>query len=142
MSKVTDGQDKALRRRKKRLLHSFKLAQQRQSNPGVGRTWMHDYLAVVLGEFLWMRRKRVDGLRLSDLLGSSRRMRIAKLLSFSSNRDLKTRGRWGSMLRNALKAKVPPSKLANWLAAGGGIAGRARPVRKNRRRYKRPDSRS
>ena len=51
---------------------------------------------------------------------------FAILLRRTSNRDARTRSRWASAMKNAVKNKVRPADLKGWLKDGGRISGRAK----------------
>jgi hypothetical protein len=123
---LTKEQRKALARIRKRLTASFELALKRMSKAGKARTWMIPYLQDMLVEYRRARRKIIDGARLTSVLGHHRHDFFAILLRRTSNRDARTRSRWASAMKNAVKNKVRPADLKGWLEDGGGISGRAK----------------
>ena len=122
---MTPGQRTALTKAKERLIEAFNDALKSMSEPGRARDWFIPYLIELLRVYRELREKKVEGQRLSKLLGNDLRARFGMLLKKSTNRDDRTRSRWAAALALAVKRKVPPKELKVWLAQGGGVAGRA-----------------
>jgi len=123
---LTKGQKKALARVQKRLTASFARSLKRISKAGNARTWMMPYLKKMLAEYRRARQKIIDGASLTSVLGHHRHDFFAILLRRTSNRDARTRSRWASAMKNAVKNNVRPADLKGWLKDGGRISGRAK----------------
>jgi hypothetical protein len=123
---LTKKQRKALARVEKRLTASFERCLKRMSKAGNARTWMIPYLKKLLAQYRRARKQIIDGARLTSVLGHHRHDFFAILLRQTSDRDTKTRGRWASAMKNAVKSKIRPADLEGWLNGGGGISGRAK----------------
>jgi hypothetical protein len=123
---LTKEQRKALARIRKRLTTSFELALKRMSQAGKARTWMIPYLKDMLVEYRRARQKIIDGASLTSVIGHHRHDFFAILLRRTSNRDARTRSRWASTMKNAVKNKVRPADFESWLKDGGGISGRTK----------------
>jgi hypothetical protein len=125
-AKLTKKQRKALARIQDRLTASFARSLKRMSKAGNARTWMMPYLKKMLAEYRRAREKIIDRVSLTSVLGHHRHDFFAILLRLTSNRDARTRSRWASAMKNAVKNKVRPADLKSWLKGGGGISGRAK----------------
>ena len=123
---LTKEQRKALARVQKRLTASFERSLKRMSKAGNARTWMMPYLNKMLAQYRRARKKIIDGAPLTSVLGHHRHDFFAILLRRTSDRDAKTRNRWASAMKNAVKSKIRPADLEGWLKDGGGISGRAK----------------
>jgi hypothetical protein len=123
---LTKKQRKALARVQNRLTTSFKRSLKRMSKAGNARSWMMPYLKDMLAQYRRARKKIIDGSPLTSVLGHHRHDFFAILLRQTSDRDTKTRGRWASAMKNAVKSKIRPADLKGWLNGGGGISGRAK----------------
>jgi len=123
--KITAAQERALNEMYDRLEGAFQKALARGQKPGHARNWMMPYCEQVLRGYNEARRCVVDGVRLTSLIGRTKRSILGELLRRTCNRDVKTRSRWAAMLANAARAKINRADLAQWLAKGGGIAGRS-----------------
>jgi hypothetical protein len=123
---LTKEQRKALARVEKRLTASFERSLKRVSKAGNARSWMMPYLKKMLAQYRRARTKIIDGAPLTSVLGHHRHDFFAILLKRTSNRDARTRSRWASTMKNAVKSKIRPADLEGWLKDGGGISGRAK----------------
>jgi hypothetical protein len=123
---LTKEQRKALARVQKRLTASFKRSLKRMSKAGNARTWMVPYLKKMLAQYRRARKKIIDGAPLTSVLGHHRHDFFAILLRQTSNRDARARSRWASTMKKAVKSKIRPADLKDWLKVGGGISGRAK----------------
>ena len=117
---LTKEQRKALARVEKRLTASFERSLKRVSKAGNARSWM------MLAQYRRARTKIIDGAPLTSVLGHHRHDFFTILLRRTSDRDARTRSRWASAMKNAVKSKIRPADLEGWLKDGGGISGRAK----------------
>jgi hypothetical protein len=122
---MTSSQKAKIAKIEARLRDLFEDAKQSMTKPGRTRGWFLPFLESLLKNYYRLRKTRIDGVRLTNLLGPNPRERFLAILAECTDRDPKTRSRWAAAMANAVKNKVKSRELRVWLANGGGVAGRS-----------------